>query len=228
MVLQTGVKVKKGGLVQRLSMCVIAGILLLSSLAQAQVRSQDDMLTDIDLLFDILTAVVNRINVDDADTIARDFPGRTFAEFDRDRSGNFMQFAAALGLYDLNLAITQFNHDPVDADGDGLIGFYELECEYAGGVSLDPTTSETRAGIPDGQVDCDGDGVANLVEVNAGTDPLDPDSFPENDFEVSDPNVGTQPLTVGTPDGETTLTLEPATKHRFQGNGYTLDGEFVQ
>ncbi len=214
---------------RRISMLIIAGVLLMGTTAQAQVRSQDDMLTDIDLLFDILTAVVNRVNVDDPDVLAENFPGRTLADFDRNRTGTFLQFADALGLYDLDLAITQFNHDPVDADGDGLIGFYELECRFAAsGIALDPTQSESTEGIPDGQVDCDGDGVANLVEVNAGTDPLDPTSFPENDFEVVDPNVGTQPLTVGTPDGETTLTLEPATKHRFEGNGYTLDGEFVQ
>ena len=214
---------------RRFSLLCFAGALLMSSTAHSQVRSQDDMLTDIDLLFDILTAVVNRIDIDDPQVLADNFAGRTFADFDRDRSGGFFQFADALGLYDLDLAITQFNHDQVDADGDGLIGFYELECRYAAsGIRLDPTKAESDDGVPDGQIDCDGDGVANLVEVNAGTDPLDPTSFPENDFEVIDPNVGTQPLTVGTPDGETTLTLEPATKHRFEGNGYTLDGEFIQ
>ena len=186
---------------------------LLGSSASANVRTTDQMLTDIDLLFDILRAVVSRINVDDDATRQAEFPGRTFDQFDRDRSGDFMTFGAALGLYDLNLAITQFNHDPVDADGDGLIGFYELECQYAGGgVTLSPTDAETTDGIPDGQLDCDGDGAANLVEVNAGTNPLDPNDTPEPDFEIVDPGVETQPLTVG--NGDLTLTLEPATKQR--------------
>ena len=202
-------------------------VVMLSTPAFGQVRTQDQMLTDIDLLFDILRAVVQRVDVDDGAIRAQEFPGRTFEEFDRDRSGEFMTFGAALGLYDLNLAITQFNHDSVDADGDGLIGFYELECQYAGGgVTLDPTEAETTAGVPDGQLDCDGDGSANLVEVNAGTDPLDPNDRPDPDFEIIDPGVEIQPLTAS--DGELTLTLEPATKHRFQGGGYTLDGEFAQ
>jgi hypothetical protein len=185
------------------------------------------MFTDIDLLFDILRAVVQRIDVDDPDVRAAEFPGRTLADFDRDRNGEFFTFTSALGLYDLNLAITQFNHDTVDADGDGVLGFYELECEHAGaGVELDPTVAETSVGTPDGTVDCDGDGSANIVEINAGTDPLDPNDTPEPDFEIVDPGVEIQPLTAG--DDQWTITLEPAVKHTYEGGGFTLEGGFVQ
>ena len=104
---------------RRLSVLGSVLVVMLATPATAQVRTQDQMLTDIDLLFDILRAVVQRIDVDDANVRAQEFPGRSLEDFDRDRSGDFMTFGAALGLYDLNLAITQFNHDPVDADGDG-------------------------------------------------------------------------------------------------------------
>ena len=43
--------------------------------------------------------------------------------------------------------------------------------------------------------------VAHLVEVNTGTNPLDPVDFPPPSFEVSDPGLGTQPLTAVSPDG---------------------------
>ena len=104
---------------------------LLSMPAAAQVRAPNQMFTEIDLLFDILSAVVNRIDVDDPEILAETFPNRRFEDFDRDRDGAFMTLGSALGLYDLNLAIEQFNHDQVDVDGDGVPGFYELECAYS-------------------------------------------------------------------------------------------------
>ena len=199
------------------------------STASAQVRSIDDQFTEIDLLFNILTATVNGINVDDPATLQANFEGLEFSDFDRDRSGEFMTFGAALGLFDLTLAIMQFNHDPVDADGDGLIGFYELECEYAGGgVTLSPTAAETSEGVPDGSTDCDGDGSANLVEVNAGTNPLDPNDFPEVDFEIVDPGIEEQPLSATSGEDGFTLTLKPNRKHVFQGGGLTLEAQFTQ
>jgi hypothetical protein len=201
--------------------------ILFANPGMGQIRTVDQMFTDIDLLFDILTAVVQRIDIDDEAVLNQEFPGRTLGDFDRDRNGQFMTFTAALGLYDLNMAILQFNHDQVDADGDGVLGFYEIECRYAaGGIVMDPTLSETTEGTPDGQLDCDGDGAANLVEINAGTDPLDPTDTPDPDFEVIDPGVEIEPLTAG--DGRWTITLEPALKHVAQGDGYTLEGQFTQ
>ena len=126
-------------MVARLS-SLLAVICLTCSAAygQGQVRAAADTLDDIDLLFNILTATTNGINVDDPATLARNFPGYTFADFDRDRDGEFMSLQGGLGLFDLTLAILQFNHDPIDADNDGVPGFYELECAYAGGPRLDP------------------------------------------------------------------------------------------
>jgi hypothetical protein len=206
-------------------LCTAIGV----TTANAQVRSVDEQFTDIDLLFNILTATVNGINVDDPDVLAENFPGLSFADFDRDRSGEFYTFGAALGLFDLTLAIMQFNHDPIDADNDGIIGFYELECEYAGGgVTLSPTNAESTAGISDGSADCDGDGSANLVEINAGTNPLDPNEFPEANFEIVDPGLEEQSLSSVSNDGTYTLTLEPSRKHVFEGQGLRLEAEFTQ
>ncbi len=197
--------------------------------ANAQPRAVGEEFTDLDLLFSILTATVNGINIDDADTLAANYPGLEFSDFDRDRNNEFMTFGAALGLFDLTLAITQFNHDTVDADGDGMNGFWELECQYAGGgITLSPTEAETTPGIPDGSTDCDGDGSANLVEINAGTNPLDPNDFPQADFEIVDPGIEEQPLSSVSGDGSYTLTLEPARKHVFEGQGMRLEGEFIQ
>ena len=197
--------------------------------ASSQVRTLDQQFLDIDLLFSILTATVNSINVDDPAVLNAQFPDLTFSDFDRDRNGEFMTFGGALGLFDLTLAIMQFNHDPVDADGDGLIGFYELECEYAAaGITLDPTRAETEDGIPDGLRDCDGDGSSNLVEVNAGTNPLDPLDFPEADFEIINPGLEETPLTAVSEDGAFTITLEPARTHVFEGGDLRLEAEFVQ
>ncbi len=205
-------------------------ILLLSSTvavtsSQAQVRQQNEMFTDIDLLFDILSAVVNRVDIDDPAVLAREFPGRTFADFDRDRNGAFMTFGAALGLYDLNLAISQFNHDQVDQDGDGLIGFYELECGYtASGQTLDPTAPQTVAGMDDAAQDCDGDGASNLFEVESGTDPLDPNDAPESDFEIETPDLDTTPLTAAGDGWE--IELAPRRAMQFEGGDFTLTGTF--
>ena len=66
------------------------------------------------------------------------------------------------------------------------------------------------------------------MEINAGTNPLDPADFPEADFEIIDPGLEEQPLTAVSEDGVFTLTLEPARTHIFEGGGLRLEGEFVQ
>ncbi len=140
--------------------------------AQAQVRTYpDDVFTDILLLRDVIFAYVQRIDVDDPAALAANFtgrvglPDRTLADFDRNRNGVFYALQDARGLFDTDFAILQFIHDIVDADQDGLLGFYEIECAFAGGPTLDPDNPATFGGVPDGDVDCDGDGMANLVEL---------------------------------------------------------------
>ena len=71
--------------------------------------------------------------------------------------------------------IVQYTHDDADLDGDGVPGFVELECARAGGPTLNPNLPQTSPGTPDGQTDCDGDGVSNVVEINTGLDPLNAD-----------------------------------------------------
>ena len=120
--------------------CIAALVCILSSgFAHAQVRSSDEQFDDIEQLFDVLRAVVQRINIDDEEVRSAEFPGRTLRDFDRNRNGQFMVPADAMGLFDLQLAIQQFNHDGSDADGDGLLGFIELECaSLESGMVLDP------------------------------------------------------------------------------------------
>ena len=204
-----------------------------AALAQ-QVRSTDEMLSDLGLLFDILTAVFDGTNVDDPDALAAAFPNRQFSDFDRDRDGEFMTMAGGFGLFDLNLAILQFNHDRFDADEDGVLGFYELECSYAvSGQSLNPTTGVTVDGVQDGEFDCDGDGSSNAAEIALGFDPLDPNSTPDisagnpsaDGYELVNAKVGETPITLTNDDGYD-LTLKPAKTVQFQGDGYTLEGTF--
>ena len=101
-----------------LRLILLAGAIVCGTfaMAQAQPRALDEQFTDIDLLFNILRATVDGINIDDPAVLEAEFPGAQFADFDRDRNGEFMTFGAGLGLFDLTLAIMQFNHDPVDAD----------------------------------------------------------------------------------------------------------------
>ena len=200
-------------------------VVFLSAPATAQVRAPNQMFTDIDLLFDILSAVVNRIDVDDPNILAAEFPNRTFEDFDRDRDGAFMTFGAALGLYDLNLAIEQFNHDQVDADGDGLLGFYELECAYAAfGRQLNPEQRATYDGRDDATVDCDGDGASNRNEIEAGTNPLDSNDMPRAAFEVS-ASPSERPLTTAGGDWQAELTKEVGVE--MQGGTFRLEGQFA-
>ena len=222
-------------IVQTLVLITVFALTSASAHAQ-QVRSNDEMFSDLGLLFDILTAVFEGTNVDDPQALAEAFPNRQFSDFDRDRDGEFMTMAGGFGLFDLNLAILQFNHDRFDADNDGVLGFYELECSYApSGKSLNPTTTETDNGIQDGSVDCDGDGSSNAVEIALDFDPLDPNSAPDIDsgnpsgdgYELINATIGEAPMVMATDDGYE-LTLQPSKTVKFEGDGYTLEGTFGQ
>src|SRR5687768_113364 len=100
---------------------IAAALAALVSPAAAQVRRWPaDRFDDIVLLQQIIRAFLDNTNVDNAAVIARQFPGRTLADFDRNRNGAFMTAGDGFGLNDVDLAIQQFIHDEVDADGDEL------------------------------------------------------------------------------------------------------------
>ena len=142
---------------------MMAAMLIVTTPALAQVRAPGDTV-DSDQLGFIMEAILNDINVDDPATLRAAFPGSTFADFDRDRDGEFLTPSAGFGFYDFDLAVRQFNHDGNDADGDGVLGFVELECQFTGGPPLNPERAITRDEIPDGDVDCDGDGIPNALD----------------------------------------------------------------
>lgn len=147
---------------------------LVGASAYAQPRVPADKVRQ-SLLDDITAAVLERINVDQNATREARFPTRGFGKFDRNRDGAFFTRAALWGVPDLLLAIEQFVHDNVDLDGDGVNGFYELECERAAaGIRLNPSDPTTTPGTQDGTVDCDGDGLSNAVEQSYGMNPVDP------------------------------------------------------
>jgi hypothetical protein len=107
--------------------------------------------------------------------VANRYPGYSTADFDRNRDGVFLAQGSGWGLFDLSAAILQFTHDDEDLDGDGVTGFYELECRNAAqGIELDLNEAQTRVGQNDGVVDCDGDGRSNAFEISEGLNPLDP------------------------------------------------------
>jgi hypothetical protein len=147
---------------------------LLPSMAQSQPRDLDDRVTELAQVMAIKRAIIERINVDDAAIREDAFPGMNLGYFDRDRDGSFYTEGRAWGLYDYGVIITQYLHDTNDLDGDGVPGFVELECERAGGEALDPNLAQTVPGTPDGEADCDGDGLSNAAELANGLNPLNP------------------------------------------------------
>jgi hypothetical protein len=119
--------------------------------------------------------------------VANRYPGYSIVDFDRNRDGVFLAQGSGWGLFDLSTAILQFTHDDEDLDGDGVTGFYELECRNAAqGIELDPNEAQTSVGQNDGAVDCDGDGRSNAFEISEGLNPLDP-----NDIDGDVDNDGT-------------------------------------
>lgn len=113
---------------------------------------------DLGLLFDITTAYSFDWDLSDPAVLAQRFPLRSWDEVNRDTRDELFN------LSDVNIAVLQFNHDRIDFDGDGLFGSVEIDCSVMNGVPLNPV-DPTTTGIPDGEVDCDGDGIPNLQEV---------------------------------------------------------------
>jgi hypothetical protein len=115
-------------------------------------------LDDLGILFDILTASALELNIADPQVLAQHFPQRAWSEMNRDTRDE------AFTLSDYQVAILQFNHDLVDHDGDGLYGSVEIDCTIVNGVQLNVNDPQTQ-GVPDGEIDCDADGIPNLDEV---------------------------------------------------------------
>lgn len=120
------------------------------------------------LLREIIRAFNELIDVSNPDILAAQFPNYRFEDFDLTSDGIF-------NINDVDLAIAAFLNDPYDHDGDGVLGYYELRCQYVDGVGLvlDPRNPQTYVGQNDGDLDCDGDGISNLQELEEGRDPLD-------------------------------------------------------
>ena len=164
---------------------MIVAFSLTPYVAHAEPRTYPDgIFNNLELLFDIMLASDLGLDVSDPEVIAWAFPERSFEDFDRNRSGTFIvnpngEPPIDWASTDLALAFTQFNHDTVDFDGDGLIGFVELECAFAErapdqpAVSLSPEDSSSDGVTADGDLDCDGDGATNAVEARYGLNPLD-------------------------------------------------------
>jgi hypothetical protein len=87
-----------------------------------------------------------------------------------------------------------------DSDGDGLSDGWEIEHGFNPNVaseeSFDPdldgltNLEEQNAGTDPNNADTDGDGASDGQEVSAGTDPLDAGSFPETAPSLSGVSLG--------------------------------------
>ena len=111
--------------VRRLPLIAVI-VALLASAAYGQVRVRvypDEIFDDILLLRDIIDAFNHRVSVDAPDALVDRYPGRTFADFDRDRNSRFHEAGGPIqdAVYDTDLAIMQFIHDDFDIDEDGVI-----------------------------------------------------------------------------------------------------------
>jgi hypothetical protein len=113
---------------------------------------------------------------------------------------------------DVDRALLMFTHDEVDADGDGLIGIIEIECRLGPDGAplpdgLDPDRVQSTLGAPDAELDCDGDGLGNLWEVQFNFNPLDPadgllDPDDDGQSNVVEQRNGTDPWAHNDPPAE--------------------------
>ena len=120
-------------------------VALMLSTAHAEPRSYpNEVFDDLSLLFDIIKASNLFEDIEDPQVFNQLYPTRSFEDFDRNRSGGFVHRLDQgvdiddLAVLDVDLAIRQFNHDIVDYDQDGILGFYELECQFANRVANAP------------------------------------------------------------------------------------------
>jgi PKD repeat protein len=121
----------------------------------------------LDMLYKILTAFIQNIDLANPAELSRFAPEYTWDELNRFSIDN------AFTIDDVNTAIQQFNHDRFDYDEDGLIGLIEIDCRVRYNVPLSPT-NPSSTGVPDGEIDCDGDLIPNAEEVALGLNPVEP------------------------------------------------------
>jgi len=108
-------------------------------------------------------AFINQYNLTNDDDVSY-----TWADFNRYFVDN------AFNIDDVDTAIQQFTHDAIDYDNDGLIGLIEIDCRVRFGIPLN-TNNPATTGVPDGELDCDGDRIPNLEEVELGLNPVEPE-----------------------------------------------------
>lgn len=186
----------------------LVAIVLVAATGQAR-----EPLRDIGLLAQIIDAYTRSVDVDDPQVLAGAYPGRTLSDFDRNVDGAFGA-ATDDAVDDTTLAVLQFNHDDLDADGDGLLGLVELDC-VVGETRLDPASAQTFPGVDDGELDCDGDGLGNAAELARGLDPLDGRDARACADDAHEPNdVDATPLEVDF-EGPATLCLDDLDRYAF-------------
>ncbi len=122
--------------------------------------------TDLQKLFAITVAYSMGWDLADPTIRAQRYPEYTWGDFNRDTRDN------VFNISDVNIAIQQFNHDRIDYDEDGLVGLYELDCQVDFGMSISPMRASSPDGL-DADRDCDGDGMPNGAEVEAGLNPVE-------------------------------------------------------
>ena len=122
------------------------------------------MFTELGLLFDISLAYSMGWDISSPQVLAQYFPERTWEEMNRDHRDQ------RFNISDYNMAAMQFNHDRIDYDQDGLYGSVEIDCILVNGMNLSVSNPNTQ-GQADGDLDCDGDGIPNLNEVEMALNP---------------------------------------------------------
>jgi hypothetical protein len=159
-------------------------------------------------LNDIIRAFLLDLDILDPNVRAASFlPGEAQAAAYFDLTSN-----QRFSVDDVDRALLMFTHDEVDADGDGLIGIIELECQLGPDgeplrAGLDPDLVQSTLGAPDAELDCDGDGLGNLWEVQFNLNPLDPadgllDPDDDGQSNVVEQRNGTDPWVHNEPPAE--------------------------